>query len=283
MTDLHLHSTASDGYLSPGDLMRYVKESGVKLCALTDHDTMDGIAEASEVAIQIGIRCISGIELSCLSDDKSVHLLGYFNCIAPATLMKELVEIQKWRAKRNPKMLDKLQELGISISMNEVKQEANGGQIGRPHIARAMIKKGVVRNLDEAFEKYLGNGKPAYIEKDRLSLHDAVTLVHNSGGIAILAHPMVYNFVNHSTVGLLCDASVKAGVDGIEAYYTEHKKADRKRIEHLTKRAGLLVTGGSDFHGPTTGFVQPGRGYGDLALPEEYITEFLAKIAALPN
>ncbi len=281
--DLHLHSTASDGYLSPCELMRFVQENGVTLCSLTDHDTLDGVAEAIAEADRIGLRCIPGIELSCLIETKSVHLLAYFNRVAPPLLVEKLAEIQRWRAERNPKMVAKLQALGFSITMDQVASEAGGGQIGRPHIARVLLQQGAVKTIDEAFEKFLTPGKPAYVEKDRLFLKDAVKLVHDAGGIAVLAHPLVYNFMQPTLLKWLVNIAIEAKIDGVEAFYTDHRQHQRKAIEQLTQEAGLLVSGGSDFHGPINGLVKPGIGYGDLKIPDYVGTVFTKRIEALPK
>ena len=275
MIDLHLHSSASDGLLNPAELVSYAKSRGITVCALTDHDTMDGVAEAMSQAEKEGVTCLAGIELSCSVAGKSLHLLGYFRDAAPAVMAERLVEIQQWRAERNPKMVAKLQMLGINITMDDVREEANGGILGRPHIARVMVKRSIVKTPDEAFDKYLGYGKPAYVEKKRLSLEDAVALVHRSGGAAILAHPLVYHFMKPTLLSWILQAARDAGADGAEAFYPEHKTAHRRRIIHKCEELGLLVTGGSDFHGPRHGMLQPGIGTGDLLVPAERVEPLL--------
>ncbi|MCX7835610.1 MAG: PHP domain-containing protein [bacterium] len=279
MIDLHLHTTASDGLLTPKDLVRYIHSLQISACAVTDHDTNEGVAEAIDEAKRIGMCCLSGIELSCLIGNESVHLLGYFLEEQPEPLNSIVKnEIQRWRAERNPKMVEKLQNLGFPIQMNDVLAEANGGQIGRPHLARVLVKIGVVKSVDEAFDLYLAEGRPAYVDKIRMELKDGVQLIHESGGAAILAHPFVYPFIKAYGLKRLVRTAKENGVDGIEAYYSEHTTSQRRRLERYAMEFGLIVTGGSDFHGPIDGQLQPGKGLGNLNVPDELLQPLMDRI-----
>ena len=281
MIDFHLHSTASDGYLAPRELANYLLLSGVTTFALTDHDSIGGNAEICQAATELGLTCISGIELSCLLGESTIHLLGYFQEPEPTVLRERLTEIQRWRAERNPRIIEKLQTLGFPITLELAQAEStDGGQLGRPHIARALLKLKAVKTQDEAFSKYLGNGKAAYVEKDRLQLPDAVKLVHEAGGVAILAHPMIYkDLVTKASLTRFIQKVIETGIDGIEAHYPEHSIPDRVRIEKECLARNLLVTGGSDFHGPVNGYLQPGKGMGDLKVPDSILKPLLDRIA----
>ncbi|MDK9700385.1 MAG: PHP domain-containing protein [bacterium] len=279
MIDLHLHSTASDGFLTPRELANYLQHRGVSAFALTDHDTMHGNSEVFDEALKLGLTCIPGIELSCLFEKYSIHLLGYFQEPLPGLLQERLIDIQRWRAERNPRIIEKLQSLGFPVTMLMAEREASdGGQIGRPHIARALLKLNIVKSQEEAFNKYLGSGKPAYVEKDRLQLIEAVQLIHAAGGAAILAHPMIYPFVSKLTLSRFLNKAIETGIDGIEAHYPEHSIPVRLRIERECVKRNLLFTGGSDFHGPVTGPLQPGIGMGDLKVPEMVLQPLLERI-----
>lgn len=279
MIDLHLHTTASDGLLSPKDLIHYIHSLKISVCAVTDHDTNEGVLEAVTEAKRIGVHCVSGIELSCLVGKDSVHLLGYFFDEQPEPLSSKVKqEIQQWRAERNPKMIQKLQDLGFEIQMEDVLAEAKGGQVGRPHIARALVKIGAVKDIDEAFDLYLGEGKAAYVDKVRMDLRDGVNLIHKSGGAAILAHPFVYPFIKEYGLKRFIRTAKDYGVDGVEAYYSEHTTSQRRRLERYAMEFGLIVTGGSDFHGPVDSELQPGKGLGNLLVPDELVQPLMERI-----
>lgn len=279
MIDLHLHTTASDGYLSPTALIQLLENYQITVCAVTDHDTNEGVQEAIDAAKQKKIECISGIELSCTIREESVHLLGYFREANPEPLTSFVKdEIQKWRAERNPKMIEKLQQLGYSITMDLVKSEANGGQVGRPHFARALVKLGAVKSINDAFDTLLADGKPAYVDKIRLPLKEGVSLIHSSGGAAVLAHPMVYPFVRSYGLKKLIRTAKESNVDGIEAYYSDHTVSQRRKLERYAIELDLLITGGSDFHGPVNGSLQPGKGHGNLSIPDVLVGPLLYRI-----
>jgi len=249
--DLHAHTTASDGSLTPTELV--VKASGLGLAALavTDHDTVAGLAEAREAALAAGLELVSGVELSVEDDKGRFHLLGYGFDTNNPELAETLAALRVARAERNTLMAEKMKELGLPVTMDDVRAEAGEDSevIARPHFAQALIKKGIVSSVQEAFDRYLASGKPLYLPKQGLTAHEAIALLHRAGGVAVMAHP---GLVPQSASALAARVEVLTnddGIDGIEAYYSQHSPADTERFLALAGRLGLLVTGGSDFHG----------------------------------
>ncbi len=193
LIDLHIHSTASDGSLSPGDLMAYARRKGAAAVSLTDHDTIEGLETALAAGKEIGLEVIPGLEISAQYPGGTMHLLGYYIDPSDPSLNRELLRLQEARRERNPKIISKLQSLGIPISFDQVQALANG-QIGRPHIARVLFQIGAVSSFEEAFQKYLAKGAPAYVEKFRFSPQEAISLITQAGGIPVLAHPFTLNY-----------------------------------------------------------------------------------------
>ena len=246
--DLHTHSTASDGTMSPADLVKYAHKKGLSAIAITDHDTIGGVGEAATAGNILGIEVVPGIELSVKYSDYNVHLLGYLFDCQHKELQVALIQLQAGRFERNKKIIAELNKLGLAIQFSELKKSAGSGQNGRPHIARLMIQKGFVRTMDEAFEKYLGQGGLAYVSRFIYGARDAISLIRKAGGIAVLAHPFqldksVDNLLHH--LGELRDM----GLDGIEVYYPTHSRQFRKRLISIAEKHSLLITGGSDYHG----------------------------------
>lgn len=265
--DLHTHTTASDGSLTPSQLVRYAKEKGLKAIAITDHDTIEGNEEAIEEGKREGIFVIPGVEISVDYSPGSMHLLGYFIAIEDTALKEKLTLLQDSRADRNPKIIEKLNELGLVITYDEVIQESGGGQVGRPHIAQVLMKKGYTKSIQEAFNKYLGKGAPAYRDKFRLGTEEAIIMITNAGGIPVLAHPFTLFCNNSDEFEVLLKKLVNQGLQGLEVYYSEHNQRQTSQYLKLAKRYNLVITGGSDFHGKNMEGIDLGIGRKNLKLP----------------
>ena len=261
--DLHTHSTASDGTDPPDALAQLAKDAGLDAFALTDHDTTAGLRAAQQAADAIGIAFVPGIELSAdpAFDDQApargtLHILGYG--IDPAD--PALEKLQHWlrdaRADRNPRIVERLRELGLDIDYAEVERaaQADGGQVvGRPHIAQVMVRHGYVKSIHEAFARYIGEGAAAHVRKDRLSPEDAIGAIHHAGGLAVLAHPVQLHTPDAGALEHLLARLVDLGIDGIETRHSDHTAADVKHFTALAERFHLLSTGGSDYHGARKG------------------------------
>ncbi len=248
--DLHTHSTASDGTMSPSEVVRLAKDSGLSAIALTDHDTVSGIAEACATAQTIGIDFLPGIEISAeFPPPGTLHILGY-GIDPESAVLKEMTDsLLAGRDARNPKIVAKLNQLGITISMNEVEAEAGGDVIGRPHIAAVLVKKGYVSSVKQAFDQYLAQGAAAYFDKERLTPRRAIDLIHQSGGLAVLAHPIQLRLENDAQLHRVIKDLVDVGLDGIEVIHSDHNEDLIKKYSDIARQYNLLPTGGSDFHG----------------------------------
>ena len=244
--DLHSHSTASDGSRSPTDVVTAAKAAGLSAIALTDHDTMAGIAEAIVAGQAAAVRVVPGVELSATDDDREVHLLGLHIHRANA-LDDALRTFRDRRHARAEQIVAKLNELGVSITFDDVLAQAGDAAIGRPHLARVLIAGGWARDSREAFDRYLGAGRPAYVPKHRLSVGDAIALVHAGGGLAILAHPGGDG--RRDTV----ERYVALGLDGLEVRHPGHSAEDINRLGALASFFKLVQSGGSDWHGASEG------------------------------
>jgi predicted metal-dependent phosphoesterase TrpH len=243
--DLHIHSSVSDGRLSPEEVVREASRRGLTVIALTDHDNVGGIAPALAAARAFpSLRVIPGVELSTDLPQGEVHILGYFINYESDELAGRLGRMRNSRLERAQLMIGKLAALGMNVSWERVLELAGGGSVGRPHIAQAMLEKGYVGSVREAFNRYLGRGCPAYVERPKLTPVAAVELVRRVGGLPVLAHPFTVNDPEALLPGLLT-----AGLAGIEAYYKDYGPEEVGRLLGLVRRHGLLATGGSDFHG----------------------------------
>ncbi|MEL7639885.1 MAG: PHP domain-containing protein [Solidesulfovibrio sp.] len=262
LIDLHTHTTASDGSLSPAALVDLAAARGLAAVAITDHDTLAGLPEARAAGAVRGIDVVAGVELSVADGDRGVHLLGLFLPDREGPLAEALAYLRERRHTRNRRILDKLRELGVPVEYKAVTALAKGA-VGRPHIAQALLDMGVVTSFKEAFTRYLGVHGRAYVPKDKLSLARAVALIHDEGGLTSLAHPYILGLAGPA----LAEAVSRyrdAGLDAIEALYTEHSQAQTLEYLALARRFGLAVSGGSDFHGAAKPDVDIGRGRGNL-------------------
>ncbi|MEA4849528.1 MAG: PHP domain-containing protein [Clostridiaceae bacterium] len=241
--DLHIHTTASDGLLSPGEVVRWSKVKRLAAIGITDHDTVKGISPAEEAASKYGVEIVPGIELSTIFEDEEIHILGYYIDYKALWFTDTLEEIQNSRYERAEKIVNKLNKMGIDITLDQVRDIADEGAMGRPHIARAMIDKGYIGNIKEAFNEYIGKDCPAYVERYKLSSSEAIGMVRSLGGISVLAHPGLIK--NKSNIGKIIDL----GIDGIEVYHTKHDDETVRNMLAIAASRKLLITGGSDCHG----------------------------------
>lgn len=256
--DLHMHTTHSDGTFLPRGLVRLAKEKGLECISVTDHDTMSSYEECLDESKKLGIELIPGIEISADFEPGTLHILGYFLDPEQPELKKTLLDIQKARLERNPQIIKKLNNIGIDITLKEVIDESGGKQVGRPHFARVLLKRGFIKNMEEAFRKYLAKGKPGYVDKRRLSSKDAIQSINKAGGITSIAHPKQMK-LQEPELSKEFERLVDEGLGGIEAYNSCQSAAEAKIYKQIAKRFNLIVTGGSDFHGANKPGVQLGN------------------------
>ncbi len=276
MIDLHTHSSRSDGSDPPERIPELAADAGCGAVALTDHDRLDGIERARSRGDQVGVRVVAGCELSCATPWGSAHLLAYFVEDGPGPLQDELRRLQGWRAERNRRLADRLTGLGVPITIEEIDAEAGEEGAGRPHVAAVLVGKGVVSSVQEAFDQWLAKGRPGYVERRRLDLGEAITLVRASGGVAVLAHPLSLG-LDASRLDPAVDEMAAKGLAGIEAIYGRYTAEVRDMLASLARRRGLAVTGGSDYHGTYKPDLRVGVGRGDLAVPDELLDELEAR------
>lgn len=255
--DLHTHTTASDGLHTPADVVQLAKEAGLQAVAITDHDTVAGIQEALEAGTALGIEVVPGVELSTVADGADIHILAYYADHRDSLWLERLESLRTVRDTRNQMMIDKLNELGLSITLEEVMDAAreevsnrpSGATVGRPHIAAVLVRKGYVADIREAFDRYLKSGAAAHVNPPRLHPFEALEWIREAGGTSVIAHPGLYG--NDALVEEL----IKRGVQGIEVYHSDHSSEDEQRYSRMVEKYSLIATGGSDFHGSRQGEV----------------------------
>jgi hypothetical protein len=241
--DLHTHSTASDGKLTPSEVVRLALRAGVRVMALTDHDTTDGVLEAQNAGRAAGVQVIAGIEINSEGEHGDAHILGYFVDPAEPSLQEQLLAIRDARVGRARGMLKKLAAMGMPVEWERVLAMAGEAvSIARPHVARAMVEAGYVATTQEAFDKYISNDGPAYVNRLRMTMVETIGYIHGAGGLAVMAHPA------ESKLTHLIPQLVEAGLDGVEVYYPRHTPEQQAALLDMATRYNLLVTGGSDFH-----------------------------------
>ncbi|MCC3372987.1 PHP domain-containing protein [Cohnella sp. REN36] len=258
LADLHTHTTASDGLHRPADNVRMAREAGLAAIAITDHDTVAGIGEARDAGTRYGVAVVPGVEISTASDGQDIHVLGYYVDERDETFLARLAKLRGVRERRNEAIVARLNELGIPLTMAQVMDAAGDGRgadetIGRPHIAEALVRAGAAANVQEAFDRLLAEGRPAYVLPPRISPEQAIAWIHEAGGTAIIAHPGLYDRDD-----LVASLLAQAGADGLEAYHSDHSEADAARYRAMAEAHGKLVTGGSDFHGARKGKIYHG-------------------------
>lgn len=264
--DLHVHTTASDGTMSPRDVVSLAAMQGLKAIALTDHDTMAGLTEAGEAGELLGVTIVPGIEISSDYCGREMHILGYFLDPQAEKLRDYIVWVQQSRRSRNEKMVEKLRRKGFAITLEGVEADNPGATLGRPHIARYLVKLGAVGSVKEAFRRYLDTGRSCYVPREYISFAAGAKLIRDCGGVAVLAHPLQYGF-DRTALDALVKAAAEEKITGMEIYYTGYTQGDINKLFDLAEKYALLPTGGSDFHGENKPGVQLGTGDGKLAVP----------------
>jgi 3',5'-nucleoside bisphosphate phosphatase len=283
MIDLHVHTKSSDGTMSPEEVVRHAASMGLKAIAITDHDTLSGVPRAQAEGERIGIEVISGIEISAQWDNGILHILGYFVDLEDPQLLESLHFLQGGRNERIPQILSKLAAHNVYISPEHVERELAGGVPGRPHVANAMVKNGYVKNIQEAFDLYLGYGAPAYVEKPKLASNEAVKLIAHASKLCVLAHPhsLIVESVDH--LKQIMKSFIPYGLAGIEAYYPKHTAAQTQVFLNLASELGLAITGGTDFHGSNKPEIEIGVVPGIGPLPYSILSDLKKSIKAKPN
>lgn len=290
--DLHVHSTASDGTLSPSEVVREAHARGLCAIALTDHDTMDGVAEALQAGMRLGVEVIPGVELNTESPAGEVHVLGYFPPpegwspeadpaghgagVVGAVIDREFYDLlasrRDSRAERARKMVQRLRELGMPLSYEHVLRQAGDAPVGRPHIARALLEAGYVESVKEAFDRWLHRGGPAYVPREKLSPAEAVQAIIDAGGVPVLAHP------GRIDGQWVIQELIDAGLEGLECHYPEHTPEQTERYLGLAREHGLVVTGGTDYHGPRS---PHDADLGSLPVPPEAVEQLKERVRAV--
>lgn len=272
--DLHLHSLESDGRLSPSELVALAARNDVRQMALTDHDTTGGVAAAVAAGRRLGVEVIAGIELSADAPGGDVHMLGLFLRYADADFQARLAWLRDGRIGRAMQMVARLSDLGAPIAWERVRQIAGEASVGRPHVAQALLEAGHVQSLPEAFDRFLRNGGPAYVERERFSAAESIAMLHSVRGLAVLAHPVV---PDRSFEPLIPELAA-AGLDGVECYYPGYTPETVERLVRAARMHGLVPSGGSDYHGfPMTGRAEVTNAPGSVAVPPRLLDELTAR------
>ena len=264
--DLHLHTQFSDGTFTPEELVWHAQRNGLAGIALTDHDTVEGCERAAAACAAVRMEFIPGAELTAEHADTEVHIIGYFLDAKNRTLLERIAQFQNVRQQRIHEMVAALNKLGVPLKVETVFALANCKSPGRPHVARAMVKEKLIGNLDEAFERFLKKGKPAWVPKTKMSALESIELIHQAGGLAVMAHPGL-NRTDEIIPGL-----VAAGLDGIECFHTKHSTVMSERYLEMAEKYHLLVTGGSDCHG----FSKNKPLIGTVRVPFMYVEKLMA-------
>jgi predicted metal-dependent phosphoesterase TrpH len=270
--DLHIHSRASDGTLSPAEIIALATSLNLGAISITDHDSIAGSREALLCGIPDSLGFLTGVEISAEPPPSypgagSIHILGYGFRLDDPELNRSLEKLQDSRRGRNPEIIARLNKLGIAIRIEEVEREAADGQPGRPHIAKLLIQKGAAKSMDDAFDRYLGNGRPAYVDKFRIEFSQAIELINAAGGIPVLAHPCLLELERAEQLEDLLQEMMSMGLKGLEVYYPLNTPQQTRQYSDLAARHRLLMTGGTDFHGDIQPEIQLGSGKGDFHVP----------------
>ena len=268
--DLHMHSTASDGSRAPADVVRAAKAAGLAAIALTDHDSVAGLVEARAAGDELEVRVINGVELSAVEGTTETHVLG-LHLRDLAVLDRGLGELREMRVRRGERIVERLNALGVTLTFADVAAQAGTGVLGRPHVARALIAEGWATDSRDAFDRYLGAGRPAYVGKEQLGMPDAIAMIHAAGGIAVLAHP------GGGTTRERLETLRGLGLDGVEVRHPSHSPGDINRLTGFAEQLELVLSGGSDWHGAAEG----PRTIGMMNVPAEWLALQDRRVAAL--
>lgn len=268
LIDMHVHSNCSDGTYTPTELVEYAAEKGLRAFALTDHDTTEGIREAQEAAKSRGVEVIPGIEFSTNYHNRDIHILGLGINPDDVHFQEWLTQFQDSRDSRNEKMIGKMQEAGIDITLDEMKRRYPDAVWTRAHFARYLRDEGYVKSNQEAFDRYLGDRARCFVPREKVTPFQAVQLIHAGGGKAVLAHPLLYHMGSAALETLVTELK-KQGLDGLEAIYSQNRWTDEMHMIQLAKRYGLKITGGTDFHGSNKPGLDLAVGYGKMKIPYE--------------
>lgn len=268
--DLHLHSTASDGSRSPAEVVHAAKRASLSAIALTDHDTVAGLGEARGVGADLGIRVVNGVELSAVEGETETHILG-LHLRDTSVLERGLAQLRDMRGRRAARIVELLQSQGVQVTLDDVLLQAGDGAVGRPHVARALVADGWATDVRDAFDRYLGAGRSAYVAKDQLGMREAIAMVHAAGGLAVLAHP------GGGGTRERIDALVALGLDGVEVRHPSHSPQDTARLRAIADQLGLISSGGSDWHGAADG----PRTIGMMHVPSDWLRRQDERIEAL--
>ncbi len=274
LIDLHIHSTYSDGVLSPEAIVGLAQKKGLKAIAITDHDTVAGVTEAEKYGSRQGLEVISGIEISSWHGETPLHILGYYFQQEEASLSERLRKLQNARHTRNIRIIENLNRLGFAAELDDLIKYSKYGQTGRPHIAQMMVDKGYVKTVDEAFSRYLRRGGKAYADRFKYYSDEAIDMITRAGGIAVLAHPGCIDPSLKEIPVLLGDLA-NLGLGGVEVYYPTHSIKAVKALKEMAEDIGLLITGGSDFHGNTRS-KSPFGGVKDSRVPAQLLEKMKA-------
>ncbi|MEO0072745.1 MAG: PHP domain-containing protein [candidate division WOR-3 bacterium] len=260
--DLHIHTTYSDGLLTPAQVVDLARKSGLDAIAIVDHDAIGGIEPAVAAGKTLGVEIVPAVELSCLIGETDVHIIGYYIDYRNKKLIGILKEIQEKRIERAKLMIERLRKQGARVELERVLELAGEGTVGRPHIAQALLEEGYISSYDEAFWRYIGYHCPAYVPKEKLKPQEAIKMIKDFGGISVLAHPMSYN--GHTQV---ISYLIELGIQGLEVWRCEHTPDDVKYLEEIATKHRLLLTGGTDCHGGRKGKIL----IGELKIPYEIV------------
>ncbi len=268
--DLHTHSNASDGSMTPSELMLHAKESGLRAVALTDHDTTAGLSEARQTAKKIGIELVCGVELAAWQDNIELHIVGLDIDEKQPEFLAAMEGMQQIREERNQKMINLMAEAGVDITLEKLHKREGDGVLTRANFARYLVSVGFVTSIDEAFKRYLDNGRPFYLPRKKITPEKAITLIKSAGGIPVLAHPMLYR-LGKQTLEKYVQLLKEMGLEGMEVYYSTNTPSDDLYLSHLANHYDLKYSGGSDFHGTYKPHIKIGTGKGRLVIPYDIL------------
>lgn len=269
--DLHVHSTASDGTFTPSELVEYALKKGLRAMALTDHDTVEGLDEASAAAAGTGLELVPGIEFSTEYQGKDIHILGLDLNWRQESFRNALTDFQDSRTRRNEEMAERLRSLeGFDITLAELQEHFPGAVLTRAHYGKLMLEKGYVKDINEAFTRYIGEGCPCFVPRSRISPLQAIDLILEADGIPVLAHPLLYHMTAEQ-LDVLVRGLTRRGLAGLEAIYSSNKGTDESDMRRLARIHGLRISGGSDFHGSIKPHIDLGSGRGNLRIPYQVL------------